>query len=1003
MWKKKQKIGFGIWCGVSAVLAGALIFGNCLAASYDSALVWQLGMIGGAGNTEGATFDSLEAAENHLENVTNHDIIEEGTVLLKNENSALPLDKSKDRISVFGMSSILWTTVDRIKTTKDAVLADALEDYGFAMNSELRKFYKTSSHTNWGTADPKGDGTDPGTWTIDEIPQEEYPQSVKDSYAQYNDAAIVVLSRSCGEGADLPRSMDRFGGGEESYLELSQNEKDLLEAVKNAGFKKTIVILHAANPFQMDFLKADYGIDALLWVAGTGSGDGGIQALCELIAGDSNPSGHLVDTYCYDNFSSPAMQNFGDFRYVDADGKTTGYSYLNYAEGIYVGYKYYETRYEDKVLGLGNAGDYLYSEEVCYPFGYGLSYTDFSWSDFHGTYDANSEEYVFEVTCRNEGERDGKDVIELYAQSPYTDCDRENGIEKASVQLVGYAKTDILEPNQEEKVTIRVPLEELKTYDANKAKTYILDAGDYYFTAAEDSHQAINNILAKKGKTVSDGMDEEGDASLVFQDRREERDETTFSTGADGKAITNRFDDAKLSDATYLSRSDWSAMEEDGLRYSTGTLLSLSQTTDESGFVYTHVVDPEDDAQLRLTGWEASQNPNESEDYEGFQPSGDGEITFQDMAFSDYDDDRWETLLNEIDLSTMKSIYEASASGAANIDSIGKSRDYWYDGPEGIHSLKGLAQIMIGATWNKQLASDYGEINGEIACLDNYNGWYAPGVNLHRTPFSGRNYEYVSEDSFLTADVAVQIGLGAQKKGLNIVPKHFVLNDQETNRNGNNSVATYIQEQALRETYLSVFEKLVKKADLKGMMASMNRIGNIRARNDYRLTTEVARNEWGFDGFFITDYIGSMTEEESLACLAGGMNAVLSGMAQSLPEGSLEDKGVQSLLKESLHHLLYFSANSRLAGVKGGSGIAVYVLLLIVADVLVFGLIAWGTILKLLGYRLANNENATEKQKRNLKIHTIVYWSIVAAVVIAVIIVFFVWALPLLRQGLKIQ
>lgn len=999
---KKQRIGFGAWCAVSAVLAGTVIFLNCFAASYDSALVWQLGTIGGASNTSGATFDSLEKAEDHLRKVTNHDIIEEGTVLLKNDNAALPLNKKTEKISVFGMSSVLWTTVDRVKTKKEAVLADALQDYGFQMNSELRKFYKTSSHTNWGTADPKGDGTDPGTWTIDEIPQSEYTDAVKNSYKKYDDAAIVVFSRSCGEGADLPRNMDRFGGGKESYLELSKEEKDLLSAVKNAGFKKTIVILHSANPMQMDFLKQDYGIDAVLWVAGTGAGDGGIRALCELLSGDSTPSGRTVDTFCYDNLSAPAMQNFGDFRYVDESGKPTGYSYVNYAEGIYVGYKYYETRYEDKVLGQGNTKDYSYLEDVCYPFGYGLSYTDFEWSNFTGKYDEKKETYTFSVHVKNVGDRPGKDVVELYAQSPYTDYDKINGIEKSSVQLVGYAKTDLLEAGKGEDVSITVPLSEMKAYDARGKKTYVLDAGTYYFTAAANSHDAVNNILSKKGKATGDGMDANGDSHFVYEYDIDAIDDKSFSTGADGNRITNRFEDAKLEDATYLSRSDWSVLEKDGLRYSSGELPGLSKTSDSTGFVYTHAVSKKNDEQLRLTGWEASLNPNK----QGQTPAvgeADDKVSFQDMAFAGYEDERWNALIRKIPLDTMQSIYAASASGPANIDAIGKSRDYWYDGPEGIHTLQGLAQIMIAATWNRDLADDYGEINGEIACLDNYNGWYAPGVNIHRTPFSGRNYEYFSEDSFLTADMAVAVSLGAGKKGLNVVPKHFALNDQETNRNGNNAVATYAKEQTIRETYLSVFEKLTKDGHMKGVMASMNRIGNIRARNNYRLNIEVARKEWGYQGFFITDYIAKMTPEDSLACLAGGMNVVLSGIPQNLPQTSLEDKAVQSLLFDSMHHILYFSANSRLAGVKGGAGIAVYVLLLILVDVVVFGLIAWGTVLKLLGYRLANAETPDSLKLKRHKVQVIVYWSVVGAVVLAVIILFFVWGLPLLEQAFKIK
>ena len=1000
--KKKQRIGFGVWCGVSALLAGTVIFLNCYAASYNSALVWQLGTLGGAGNTTGATYDSLNAAENHLTEVTNHDVIKEGTVLLKNDNNALPLNKETEKISVFGMSSILCSRVDRISTTKDALLADGLQDYGFQMNSELRKFYKTSKHTNWGTADPKGDGTDAGTWTIDEVPQSEYTDKVKASYKEYNDAAIVVFSRSCGEGADLPRNMDRFGGGSESYLELNQDEKDLLTAVKEAGFKKTIVILHSANPMQMDFLKDDYGIDSVLWVAGTGAGDGGIKALCEIIAGDANPSGRLVDTYCYDNFSSPAMANFGDFRYVDSTGNPTGYSYINYAEGIYIGYKYYETRYEDKVLGQGNTSDYQYSADVCYPFGYGLSYTDFKWSDFEVKYNEKNQKYTFTLHVENTGDKAGKDVVELYAQSPYTAYDKENGIEKSSVQLVGKAKTSLLEAGKGEDISITVPLSELKTYDENNKGTYILDAGTYYFTAATDSHNAINNILTKKGKTTSDGMDDEGDSSLVYDYVLDVLDDSSFSVGADGNKITNHFADAKLDDATYLSRSDWSVMKNDGLRYSTSTLTGLSNTTDSTKFVYTHEVSSKNDEQLKLTGWEASLNPNHDAEVANGEKS-DIELTFQNMAFTDYDDERWDSVLDEVSLDTMHSTYAASASGPANIDSISKSRDYWYDGPEGIHTLKGLAQIMIAATWNKDLAKDYGEINGEIACLDNYNGWYAPGVNLHRTPFSGRNYEYCSEDSFLTADTAVNISLGAESKGLNVIPKHFALNDQETNRNGNNSVATYSSEQNIRETYFSVFEKLVKDGHIKGVMASMNRIGNIRARNNYNLNVLVARNEWGYQGFFITDYIAEMSADDSLACLAGGINLVLSGMPQNLSDEALKDTAVQNLLRDSMHHVLYFSSNSRLAGVKGGSGLPTYVLMLIVVDVVVFGLIAWGTVLKLLGYRLVNAETPDERKLKHHKIHTIVYWSVVGAVVIAALVIFFVWGLPLLQQAFKIQ
>ena len=429
--KKSQKIRLAVVSAICAAVLVIMIVLNCIAASYNNVLITQFGKVGETSAQGQSDYDTLEEALNDFTANMNERVVEEGAVLLKNDG-ALPLNKESEAVSVFGMSSTLWMTLDKIKTAKDAVFANALEDYGFKVNGTLRAFYNRSSHTDWGIGDNKGDGSSAGSWKIDEVPQSEYTDEVKQSYSNYNDAAIVVISRSSGEGADLPRNMDRFGGSaDEHYLQLTKDERDMLTAVNNAGFKKVIVLLHSANPVQMDFVD-EYGVDAVIWAPGTGAGTGGINALCKLIAGDANFSGRIVDTYSYDNLSSPAMQNFGDYRFLDANGNMIDassngsgyYSYINYAEGIYVGYKYYETRYEDKVLGTDGVGDYDYEEVVAYPFGYGLSYTDFEWSDFTGSYDEVSDEFTFTVNVKNTGEEAGKEVVQLYMQSPYTDYDR---------------------------------------------------------------------------------------------------------------------------------------------------------------------------------------------------------------------------------------------------------------------------------------------------------------------------------------------------------------------------------------------------------------------------------------------------------------------------------------------------------------------------------------------------------------------------------------------------
>lgn len=1003
---KRQKIITIIWGAVSALLIALLIWGNVFAASFDQILSSYFGRTGEGSSGLGEktyvsdykTKDDALAAFSDL----NKEIIKEGTVLMYN-NGGLPLDKSSEKLSVFGMSSALWMTLDRIPQTKNAVFANSLEDYGFSVNGELRKFYNTSKHTKWGQGDPKGNGDGEGDWKIDEVPQSEYTDAVKNSYKNFNDAAIIVLSRGSGEGADLPRSMDRFGGdADRHYLQLTKEEDELFEAVGKAGFKKTIVILHSAGAFQMDFIKK-YKVDAVLWTAGTGVD--GIKSLAPILAGDYNPSGRLVDTYSYDNYSSPAMQNFGDSRFVDESGKLTGYSYVNYAEGVYVGYKYYETRYEDVVMGKGNAGAFNYDEVVAAPFGFGLSYTTFDWSDYKCEYDSVSDSFKISVKVTNTGDKPGKDVVQIYSQSEYTAYDVANGIEKPAVNLCGFAKTGELAKNGgSETVEITVPRYELAVYDAKGAGTYILDAGNHYLTAATDAHAAVNNLLKAKGFNV------QGDADMVKNFNYETTDDETYAGD-----VKNKFDNASLNDAVYLSRNDWSAMDGKGinwvnlenskLSYATQVKEGISNTTNKAKTVNVAVASADLVKNLSATGWAASGNPNAIDSYEAITTGAKNDIKLAEVIGVDYGDEKWDLLLDKLDVETMHNLYKTGAYSTIEIGVIDKPITHEYDGPEGLHVVHGTAELMISATWNNELAERYGKINGSIGILDNVNGWYAPGIDIHRTPFSGRNYEYFSEDAFLTGVFGAEITKGAQSKGLSVVLKHMALNDQESNRDANGAVATFCKEQAIREIYLRPFEMCVKDGNALGIMQGMNRIGYTRCRSNYNLNIGVVREEWGFKGLIITDY-NIMDTEESMACISGGCNLQLYGQGNPLTETT--SKGVQYMLREAAHHVLYFVANGNAlngytADTSYNPGVANYVLILIALDIFIVAMLGLGLWLKLYGYKLKNDGCTDEKILKKNKILNIVYWAVVGAFVLAVIIIFFAWGLPLLRQAFEIS
>ncbi|MCQ2797625.1 MAG: glycoside hydrolase family 3 C-terminal domain-containing protein [Bacilli bacterium] len=1010
--KKRQKTVLALWAGVSALLIGALVAGNVYASSWDQILGEYFGYVGEStsGTGEKKFVSEFSSQEEVVEAIraNNRETTGEGAVLIRNEKNALPLS-SGNNVSVFGITSTFWFDLDRLSDKKSSPMNAQLKENGINLNKELSLFYKTSNHTAWGNADPKGDGDGAGEWKIDEIPYSEYTETVKNSYKDFNDAAIIVISRSCGEGADLPRATDRWGGSKDKhYLELSAEEEQLFQAVKDADFKKRIVVVHTDNAFELSFIDK-YDIDAVLWVAGTGT-EGGAP-VGDILTGKINPSGRTVDTFTTDNLSAPVMQNFGDYRFVDSNGDETGFSYVNCAEGIYVGYKYYETRYEDILTHRGGAGSFDYDSLVVASMGHGLSYTDFTWSDYTCNYNDETDQFDISVNVKNSGTKyAGKDVVEIYSQSEYTNYDIEKGIEKAAVNLVGFAKTSLLNPGEVENIKISVDRKELASFDSSTGK-YLLEKGNNYLAAGRNAHDALNNILTERNVITT------GNTALVGKYVVETDDFNTYS-----EKVSNKFSDCKLEDAKYLSRSNWSVMEEigtstwvngakTGLLYADGMKSGISNTTNGNKDVNYKVVSEARLARLSATGWAASGNPHDPNDktiYPDVLFDQPGDAVLADAMGKDYDDPIWDEILDKVKLDEARHIYEFGCYNIPEMPAIVKPALHAADGPEGVGQKNGCAQVLIASTWNKNLMEKYGKLQGEYGLWGGAQGWYAPGMNLHRSPFSGRNYEYTSEDPFMTGATAIMIIRGATSKGLATVAKHMAMNGQETNRQATGAVATYATEQCMRETYLKAFEMIIHDGNTYGIMQSMNRVGDIRARSNYQMNVALAEEEWGYTGYYVTDYNNIPNPQEVLACLAGGCNAQLYGSGNKLADSDMKLNGVRYLLRDTAHRILNYSIHSStMDGFTKDStystGVPVYVLMLVAVDVVVVAILASGILLTLRNYSLANRNCTDAGVLKANKILNIVYWAIVATFIIAAIVIFFSWGLPLLKQAFEIK
>lgn len=1002
--KKKNALRLSVWAVCAAIILAASVFVSWYATTWDKALAPYFDYIGGT-KLSAEDLDELAVKQKELE----LQIVDEGCVLLKNENKALPLAQGS-KVSVFGITSMMWMT-KQIPESKTDVFLQSLQNAGLETNNTLATMYMKSKHTNWGNGANLGDGGVAGNWQLDEVPQSEYTDSVKASYASYSDAAIVVFTRGGSEGGDLPRYMGRYGGSDsESYLELNQDEKDLLKAIKDCGqFKKTIVILHSTNAMQMDFAdQAEYGIDSILWISGTGQD--GVEEIGKILSGEVNPSAKNVDTYVIDNFSAPAMQNFGDYRFTSggaliSDTTTTvggTYSYLNYGEGIYIGYKYYETRYEDSVMNAANVGSYDYASTVYAPFGYGLSYTTFAFSEFKmGSVKSNGDVEV-SVKVTNTGDVAGKQVVQFYYQSPYTAYDKANGVEKSAVELIEFGKTGLLEAGKSETVSVTLNVNDFVSYDSKTAKTYLLEAGNYYITAASDAHEAVNNILAAKGYTTANGMTANGDASMVAAYTQTSTEKKNLSST--GYTVTNIFDDVALSDAKYLSRSDWSVLDTfdratltGGVAYADGTkalgtgTAPYSLTMDSNGTVGVHEASAEVLNGLKSVGWEKSGNPvsmNASEWAAVSYNAKTTSYTLEDAMSWDYDDARWDDLVNQMSQSEQVDIVGRSGWGTAKVDSVGKPQTYYMDGPQGmIDYVSGgvgyqfTDENMLGATWNKELANAEGDLVSLEFALKGASMWWAPAMNLHRTAFSGRNFEYFSEDSVHSGLMGLEMTLAAQQNGVAVNLKHFFLNDQETNRGVNGRLATFANEQTLREVYAKPFQICVERGNAMGVMSTMCRIGTTCLPASYAVNTILLRNEWGMKGTVITD-AQSFTEYEAEQALAAGCDMVDSNAQTKYLSSTLESAGGQYALHQAAKNILYVTANTCAMGMDFTKGFPIYILMLVALNVFVVVYLAYGTV-EVLCKCYPEQKVLSKKGKWILRI---VLWTIAAAVLVYLIV-----------------
>jgi beta-glucosidase len=871
------------------------------------------------------------------------DIAEEGIVLLKNDASALPL-ASGTKVNVFGWSSTnpiyggtgsgalsaAYPTVDFLQ---------GLTDAGIEYNQELVDFYK-----GWRDSRPSV-GMMGQDWTIPEPTVDEYGDLFTKA-KDYSDTAIFFIARSGGEGADLPMHYDGtdtyvfdpnsfFGGTgtryseqaddldvNKSYLELSNREKALLDKV-TSDYDKVIVIVNSANAMELGFVNDYSQIKSVLYCPGTGQT--GFDGLGEILAGTVNPSGKTADTFVADLLATPTANNFGDFDYTNmsefgfenmfAEGGMSYPTFVDYVEGIYVGYRFYETAYAE--AQAGNM-DFDYDKEVVYPFGYGLSYTTFSQEMGPVTNDGKT--VSFDVTVTNTGSVAGKDVVEVYYNPPYTN----GGIEKSAANLVEFEKTGMLEPGASETVSISFAVEDLASYDTYGEGCYVLDAGDYEISINTDAHNKI----------ASDTVNV---ASKVVYDESNKRD-------SDFVAATNQFGFAEGDSFTYLSRADGFANYAEATKAPTSFELSADYKA----------------TYFNETNYDPTAYNNDAD----VMPTTGAKngVKLADLRGVDYDDAKWDSLLDELTVSDMNTLIALGGYETSAVDSIGKVMTYDCDGPASINnnftgqgSIGFPAAVMIACTWNKDLAYAFGDSIGKMADEMDVSGWYAPATNTHRSAFAGRNFEYYSEDGVLAGWMCAKAVDGARAHGVYSYVKHFATNDQETNRTG--FLCTWLNEQSLREVYLKSFEIAFKKANPAATMVAFNNIGTVPAEACSELLNTVLRGEWGFKGLAETDYFGGYGYQDSDRMIRNGCDLMLA--TYETPQSTVTDQTSATsviAMRQASKNILYTVVNSRAYDKAVNSGLPGWVKVLYAVDALLIALIAF------LEYRAIKKYMAKKKE-----------------------------------------
>lgn len=879
-----------------ALLCAVIIIVNLICSGPMSTLI---SLATGNGTISDET--SVEATQ------LSQEIAGEGIVLLKNDNNILPIKENKN-LNVFGWASTNpcygGTGSGSLSDAYETVsLLQGLEDAGFSLNSDLSDFYTAYR------SDRPEVGMWAQDWTLPEPTADSYTDELINDAKNFSDTALVVITRVGGEGADLPTDVSTvtytdnsteykdFEDGEH-YLQLSQTEKDMVELVCN-NFNNVLVVYNGANTMELGFVNDYEQIQGVIWCPGTGQS--GFEALGEIIAGESNPSGKTSDTFVKDLTTTPTWNNFGDFEYDNMEEfehtqtnftsttESYGPHFVNYVENIYVGYRFYETAATE---GLIN-----YDDMVMYPFGYGLSYTSFTQE--MGAITETDDTISFDVTVTNTGDVAGKDVIEVYYNPPYTN----GGIEKATTNLITFEKTEELQPGDSQTINITFNKEDMSSYDSYDAAAYVLEAGDYGISIRENSHNIIDEQIVSISETI------------VYDENNKR--------STDESVATNQFEDAE-GEVTYLSRANGFANYAEA----TAAPKTMSMPEEQKS---TFVVDT------------VNYNPEDYNDESDEMPTTGAKngLELADLRGLDYDDPQWDKLLDQLTVTEMDNLIALGGYTTASISSVNKVMTVDCDGPASINnnftgtgSIGFPSAVMIANTWNKDIALAFGESIGKMADEMDVSGWYAPAMNIHRSAFSGRNFEYYSEDGVLSGYMAANAVIGAEEYGVYAYIKHFALNDQETNRT--EMLCTWATEQAIREINLKPFEIAVKEGGAKAVMSAFNYIGTTYAGGNNALLNNVLRGEWGFQGMVLTDYFGGYGYMDSDICIRNGNDFCL--VAYDMESNHLTDKTSATsviAMRQAAKNIMYTVVNSRAYDAENlQTGLMPWQITMIVIDVI---------------------------------------------------------------------